>query len=136
MQKPIRRILTKDLPTRRVAILRVRAEPEERRIGNGSHPEIELQIELYGWLYEQTFGEPPVALQIHNGLGEILVLPYEGGRRALEVLEEILRIRLSAEEPATPVAGGSARAAASSSAAGPRPSSGARPVCSPGSTAG
>jgi predicted RecB family nuclease len=77
-----------------------------RRIGNGSHPEIELQIELYGWLYAQTFGEPPVALQIHNGIGEVLVLPYEDGRRALEVLDEILRIRLSAEEPATPVGWG------------------------------
>jgi predicted RecB family nuclease len=77
-----------------------------RRIGNGSHPEIELQLQLYGWLYEQTFAEPPVGLQIHNGIGEILVLPYQGGERAVEVLEEILRIRRSAEEPATPVGWG------------------------------
>jgi predicted RecB family nuclease len=77
-----------------------------RRIGNGSHPEIELQLELYGWLYEQTFAEPPVALQIHNGIGEILVFPYEGGEQALEVLGEILRIRRSAEQPETPVGWG------------------------------
>jgi predicted RecB family nuclease len=92
------------LPARRAYA--IRDSKLARRIGNGSHPEIELQLELYGWLYEQTFGEPPVALQVHNGIGEILVLPYEGGKRALDVLEEILRIRLSAEEPATPVGWG------------------------------
>ena len=57
-----------------------------RRVGAGSHPEIGLQLRTYGWLYEQTYGEPPVALHVHNGIGEILDVPYEGGGEALEVL--------------------------------------------------
>ena len=69
-----------------------------RRIGN-SHPEIRLQLELYGWLYERSFGEAPASLQIYNGAGEILVLPYEGGGDALAVLERILLIREQAEQP-------------------------------------
>jgi predicted RecB family nuclease len=74
-----------------------------RRVGGGAHPEIGLQLQAYGWLYEQTYGEPPVALHVHNGIGEILDVPYEGGSEALEVLEEILRIRLAEEEPREPV---------------------------------
>src|ERR671936_1615889 len=57
-----------------------------RRVGNGSHAEIGLQLRTYGWLYEQTYGQPPVALHVHNGIGEILDVPYEGGGEALEVL--------------------------------------------------
>jgi predicted RecB family nuclease len=74
-----------------------------RRVGDGSHAEIGLQLRTYGWLYEQTYGQPPVALHVHNGIGEILDVPYEGGGEALEVLEEILRIQLVEEEPRVPV---------------------------------
>ena len=69
-----------------------------------NHVEIELQLQLYGWLYEQTFGEPPVALQVHAGGGEILDLPYDGGGRALESLAEILSFRLASEPPPNYVA--------------------------------
>jgi len=67
------------------------------------HIEIELQLQLYGWLYQQTFDEPPAALQVHAGDGEILDLPYEGGKSALETLEQILRIRLASDPPQTSV---------------------------------
>ncbi|MGH2954085.1 MAG: TM0106 family RecB-like putative nuclease [Solirubrobacterales bacterium] len=77
-----------------------------RRIGGGRKPEVELQLATYGWLYEQTFGEPPVALQVHTGSGEILDLPYEGGEEALAVLGRILRLRLAEEEPAETVGWG------------------------------
>jgi predicted RecB family nuclease len=70
-----------------------------RRVGGGRKPAIELQLATYGWLYERSFGEPPVALQVHNGAGEIVDVPYEGGERALEVLKEILAVRLAEEEP-------------------------------------
>ena len=52
-----------------------------RRIGNGSHPEIDLQLQTYGWLYEQVLGEAPVALQVHNGIGAIADIPYDGGSK-------------------------------------------------------
>ena len=56
----------------------VRDSKLARRIDEGSHPEIALQMETYGWLYERTFGSPPVALQIHNGADEIRDVPYDG----------------------------------------------------------
>lgn len=77
-----------------------------RRIGGGRNSAIELQLATYGWLYEQTFGESPIALQVHNGAGVVIDIPYEGGEAALETLERILRARLLDEEPAEPVAWG------------------------------
>jgi predicted RecB family nuclease len=74
-----------------------------RRVDNGAHPEIALQLATYAWLYERTFGEPPVALQVHNGIGEIVDVPYEGADDALATLERILRIRLAEEAPGEPV---------------------------------
>ncbi|MEK6251651.1 MAG: TM0106 family RecB-like putative nuclease [Actinomycetota bacterium] len=69
-----------------------------RRISRG-HPEIELQLELYGWLYEQTFRERPVSLQVHNGVDEIAVIPYQGGGPALAMLERIIGLRTRADPP-------------------------------------
>jgi predicted RecB family nuclease len=77
-----------------------------RRIGTGRNRAIELQLATYGWLYEQTFGEAPVALQVHNGAGAIVDIPYEGGERGLETLERILRARLAETEPPEPVGWG------------------------------
>jgi predicted RecB family nuclease len=68
------------------------------------HPEIGLQLALYGWLYEQTFDQPPVAVQAHTGLGTIEEVPYEGGAAALATLEEIIRLR-SREDPPHEVVG-------------------------------
>jgi len=82
----------------------VRDSKVARRINDGRRPEITLQMQTYGWLYERTFGSPPVALQIHNGAGEIRDVPYDGGERALAELEEILSIRL-AEEPPNEIVG-------------------------------
>lgn len=77
-----------------------------RRVGDGRNPAIELQLATYGWLYERTFGEAPVALQVHNGAGEIMDIPYEGGDRPLEILERIVHLRLAEEEPAETVGWG------------------------------
>ncbi len=68
------------------------------RVGPGQE-HVRLQLEAYGWLYEQTFGEAPVALQVHSGRGEILDVEYGGGGDALAAFERILEYRLMAEEP-------------------------------------
>lgn len=34
-----------------------------RRFAEEHHPEIFRQLELYGWLYQQTFGTPPLRLE-------------------------------------------------------------------------
>jgi predicted RecB family nuclease len=82
----------------------IRDSKLNRRLREGAHPEIELQLETYGWLFEEAFGEPPASLQVHGGTGEIHERPYEGGKRALEALDEILRIRHEEAEPDVPVA--------------------------------
>ncbi len=76
----------------------VRDSKLNRRVGP-SQEHVRLQLEIYGWLYEQTFGEPPVALQVHAGGGEIIHLDPEGGGDALATFEEMLAFRLSEEEP-------------------------------------
>jgi predicted RecB family nuclease len=74
-----------------------------RRIDEKDHPEILRQLEIYGWLYEQTSGKPPLALHVHSGSGDIKELPYDGGVTALQHLEEILDLKLSKSEPFSPV---------------------------------
>jgi len=84
------------LPARRGYAIR---DSKLNRSVGPSHEHVRLQLEAYGWLYERTFGEPPVALQVHAGSGEILDVEYGGGGDALAAFEEILRFRLSEEEP-------------------------------------
>jgi predicted RecB family nuclease len=74
-----------------------------RRISEKEHPEIFRQLEIYGWLYEQTSGKPPLALHVHSGSGEIVELPYDGGEKALEYFEEIITLKISKSEPFSPV---------------------------------
>ena len=46
-------------------------------------PEILLRMELYGRLYERTFGRTPHAWQVHAGIDEIIPIIYDGGARVL-----------------------------------------------------
>ena len=50
-----------------------------RRIDEENHPEILLQVQLYGWLFERSCGAAPKGLQVHGGTGEIVTIPYDGG---------------------------------------------------------
>jgi len=74
-----------------------------RKADDKHHTEILLQLELYGWLYEQTFGQPPAGLEVYLGDESILSLEYRGGNGALSVLQDIRRISLLPEEPFSPV---------------------------------
>lgn len=74
-----------------------------RRITEQDHPEILRQLELYGWLYEQAFGELPVRLEVYSGIGELVSVEFDGGELALALLREIDRIQTLAEEPYSPV---------------------------------
>lgn len=51
-----------------------------RRIDDEHHPEIVLQLQLYGWLFEQCCGRPPKALEVWGGTNEITEIPYDGGK--------------------------------------------------------
>jgi len=61
-----------------------------RRIDEQHHPEIVLQLQLYGWLFEQSCGTPPEALEVWGGTNEITEIPYDGGKAALKALERLL----------------------------------------------
>lgn len=74
-----------------------------RRVTEQDHPEILRQVELYGWLCEPTLGQRPSGLEIYNGVRELVPLPYDGGHRALGLVEEIVALKAAAAEPFSPV---------------------------------
>ena len=41
---------------------------------------IGLQMQLYGWLFEQTVGIKPLRLEVHCGSGDLVQVPYDGGQ--------------------------------------------------------
>lgn len=59
------------------------------RINEKDHPEILLQLQLYGWLFDQNFGKPPSALEVYSGKGNLVPVPYDKGVAALKLLETI-----------------------------------------------
>lgn len=81
----------------------VRDSKLSKRINEKDHPEIIYQLQLYGWLYEQTFGQPPMGLEVHSGPGDIVAIPYDGGREALGALAEILKFKQAQSEFYSPV---------------------------------
>ncbi len=66
---------------------RVRDCKVARRVSE--HEEILEQLDLYGWLYESTFGHPPAGIEVVAGTGDIVPLPYDQGRQALATLERM-----------------------------------------------
>lgn len=81
----------------------VRDSKMSRRITEKEHPEILLQLDLYGWLYEKTFARAPVKLEVHSGTGEVVEVTYQEGSAALAVLEEVLGLKRATAEPYSPV---------------------------------
>lgn len=81
----------------------IRDSKMARRIDEENHPEILLQVQLYGWLFERSCGTAPKGLQVHAGTGEIVTIPYDGGVAALRELERLLTIKQLATEPYEPV---------------------------------
>ncbi len=81
----------------------IRDSKMARRIDEENHPEILLQVQLYGWLFERTCGTAPKGLQVHAGTGEIVAIPYDGGAAALRELERLLAIKQLTVEPYEPV---------------------------------
>jgi predicted RecB family nuclease len=74
-----------------------------RRIDEDNHPEILLQVQLYGWMFEQISGVPPKALQVFSGMKGVVPIPYDGGVAALAALERLLALKQLQDEPYEPV---------------------------------
>jgi predicted RecB family nuclease len=81
----------------------IRDSKMARRIDEENHPEILLQVQLYGWLFEKSSGVAPNGLQVHAGTGEIVSIPYDGGKSALAELERLLVLKQLNAEPYEPV---------------------------------
>ncbi len=81
----------------------IRDSKLSRKVDEDHHEEITLQLQLYGWLFEQTVGAPAKKLQVHTGKGEIIDVPYDGGVAALAKLLGILQFKRLKEEPYEPL---------------------------------
>jgi predicted RecB family nuclease len=81
----------------------IRDSKMARRIDEDNHPEILLQVQLYGWLFEKSCGFAPKGLQVHSGTGEIVSIPYDGGKSALQELERLFALERLAAQPYEPV---------------------------------
>jgi len=81
----------------------IRDSKMARRIDAENHPEILLQVQLYGWLLERSSGVAPMALQVFSGMKEIVSVPYDGGAAALAAVERLLAIKRRETEPYEPV---------------------------------
>lgn len=81
----------------------VRDAKMARRIDEKNHPEILLQVQLYGWLFEENCGGPPKGLQVFSGMREMVDVPYDAGAAALNSLERLLAVKEIPEETYEPV---------------------------------
>src|ERR1039458_8702371 len=50
-----------------------------RRIEAEIHPEIIVQVQLYGWLFERSTGSRAKELQVYSGMKEIVDIGDDGG---------------------------------------------------------
>ena len=81
----------------------IRDSKLSRKVDEDHHEEIGLQLQLYGWLYEQIVGTPAKSLQVHTGTGDVADVPYDGGAAALAKLAEVLAVKQMTTEPYEPV---------------------------------
>jgi predicted RecB family nuclease len=81
----------------------IRDSKISRRITDKDHPEILRQLEIYGWLYEQTLGIPLKGLEVHSGPGDIIEVNYDGGIAALSLLKDIASLKTAKAEIYSPV---------------------------------
>jgi predicted RecB family nuclease len=68
-----------------------------------SHPEIQRQLQTYGWLFQKTFHQPPAALEAYLGSRTIAVVPYAGPLAAEKDLAGLRDLALLPGEPWEPV---------------------------------
>jgi len=74
-----------------------------RRINESEHPEIIQSLRLYAWLYEQSFGLPPAALEVFAGNLKLVEIEVGQGDQFLQSLSSVLGGKVAAEEPFSPV---------------------------------
>ncbi len=58
----------------------IRDSKMARRIDEDNHPEILLQVQLYGWLFERSCGAAPKGLQVHAAQAKLSPFPTTAGQ--------------------------------------------------------
>ena len=81
----------------------IRDSKLSRRIDDDNHPEILLQVGLYGWLFEKACGTRPKGIQVHSGTNKIVDISYDGGVSALRMLERLLALKQLEQDQYEPV---------------------------------
>ena len=81
----------------------IRDSKLSRKVDDKHHVEVALQLQLYGWLFEQTVGKPAKRLQVHAGGGDIIEVPYDGGTAPLAELAHIVEVKRLGAEPYEPL---------------------------------
>jgi predicted RecB family nuclease len=80
----------------------IRDSKMARRINERDHPEIFLQLGIYGWLFGQSIGRESSALQVHSGSGEVVDVSYIGDTEVLGLLDQFAAIKTADSEPYSP----------------------------------
>ncbi len=73
-----------------------------RHADDEHHPEVVLQLQLYGWLYTQVFGQPPKRLEVFNGQSELVPVPGDVDN-VLGHLRSITKLKTLNNAPYQPV---------------------------------
>lgn len=68
-----------------------------KRITKEAHPEILLEIQLYGWLLNRVIGQFPVRLEVLNGCDELVSVEDDRGRAAIIELTKIAAEQMNDE---------------------------------------
>ena len=82
---------------------RIRDVKLSRRITEKDHPEILLQLGMYGWLFEQTLKTKPRRLEVLAGTGNIEEVSLSLSERAQAEAKRIVEISTGKDEPFAPV---------------------------------
>lgn len=82
---------------------RIRDAKLSLHVDEKNHPEIGLQLGLYGFLYMQAVGEPSFALEALLGDQTLEEIPFDGGNAALMLLALIKRTLAESTTPYEPV---------------------------------
>lgn len=73
------------------------------RITEKDHPEIILQLQYYGWLFEKQYGIRPVKLEVFSGANELVEIHALAEEQLFVELGTILHYQLMESQPYSPV---------------------------------
>lgn len=81
----------------------IRDAKMSRRITEDDHPEVLRQLETYSWLFHETFGAPPAALEVFSGTSDLVPVALPTSEAVLAALETIAGLKTATSEPYSPV---------------------------------